>query len=172
MDFYVVFMIAVPITTFCPGNSCTIYYGDFCFGVLEVCHIVFLVYHVQSGTRICYKCFSVMVFSWSFHNKQFVIDYVFCDIISRLFPDFSSFRNPFLLNCSYCNNFISFYYLSYCCSFIFLPWFYFGSLSWHIRFCYSNSILVCSHFLYARSSLTLFPYFLQVMQVSLYWDLT
>ena len=85
MEFSVTSMIAIPISTFCSVKSYNISYGDSCFGVIEVCHTFFWVYHVWCGTGIRDKYVSVVLLVWCFCNKQFFVNYIFCDVFCRLF---------------------------------------------------------------------------------------
>ena len=85
MDFSFTYLVSVPVAMFFSGNSYTVSYGDSCFIILEVCHIFFRVYHMWHGNGICHNIFFVMLLVWCLHNKQFVVDYVFCDVVCIFF---------------------------------------------------------------------------------------
>ena len=78
-------MIATPIALFLPGKSSTVSYSDSCFIVVEVLHVFFWVYHMWGGIGIHNECFTVMLLVWCFHDKEFIVDYVFCDVVCIFF---------------------------------------------------------------------------------------
>ena len=55
------------------------------FGVLEICHILFQVYHVWRLTVRHDKCFAVIVWVWCFHNKNFIVGYIFCGFVCKFY---------------------------------------------------------------------------------------
>ena len=128
------YLIDVPTTTFTPDKCSNVSYSDTCFGFLEVCQNFLKVYHVWYGTGIRNTCFSIMLLFLRLHDKQFIVDYIFCDVFADYFSALFSFRDNFLCDCSYCNNWIYFFCLHYCCYFIFIPWFSSENISWNIPF--------------------------------------
>ena len=85
MEFPATSMIAVPITKFFFGKCSTVSFSGSCFGVLEVWHVFFRFYYLWCSTQIHNKFFSVRVLFLRFCDKQFVVDYIFCDVVCRLF---------------------------------------------------------------------------------------
>ena len=145
----------MPVATFCPDKCSTVSYSDSCFGVLEICHVFFKVYHVWIGTGICNTFLAVIVLVWHFRHKQFVIYYIFCDVVCRLFFVLLLLVEfLFVFDCLFLNDCIYFYYLLSCSSYTFLTWFSCVSVSWHVRGFHCTEILVHSHLLCARILLT------------------
>ena len=105
------------------------------------------------GTGIRDKSLAVMLLVWHYaiHSSSYTTFSV--ALFADYFPPSYSCSNIFLRNCSFLNICISSYYLHSCGSFIFLPWFSSGSISWYVWFCRSNDTLVSLHLLYARSIL-------------------
>ena len=62
-----------------------------------------------------------------------------------------SFCNFFLCYWPFCNNCISSRCFRCFCSLVFLPWFSSKIISWHVRVCRSNYILIRLHLLYVSS---------------------
>ena len=148
-------LIAAPITTSCDCKSFTVSYGDSCFGVFEFHQILFWGYHLWRGTDIHKKCFTVIVFVWCFYNRHFVDYYIFCEVVCRLVVALCILVVImfvliviFAIIAFIIIIFVLFVFL------IFVPWLYCDSVSWHVRVCHSNGILVRSNSFYARSPLT------------------
>ena len=85
IDFPVTPLVAVIAVIFFHSKSPTFSYGDSCFWILEVCHFFFKVYYMWRGTGIRDKCFAAMMLVWRFCDKYFVVYYVLCDVVCRLF---------------------------------------------------------------------------------------
>ena len=168
MEYCITFMIAMPISTFFTSKCFTIYYSDSCFSGLEVCHVLFRFFHMWCGTRIRIKCFIVIVLVWHFCYEWNLVYYSFCEVVCRLsfgiflLVEILLFMIPHFAIISFL--FIIFLF------FLFLDFSFADSPATFFLDMFNPVTITTLWYITAFSALCL--YFLQVLQVTLYWYFT